>query len=608
MSWQNLTSCVIIKQMQIPIKLQKLLVGSLFPVAFLLQTTITGFLQTPLVTTIFALWAVFMFILVLLASLIKNKRETININLFDLIAGSYITYRFAVGFMNKGSDYFSSQFIGEVGICLVYLIIRIKRDFCKPVIWSCLFVGFAESVLAMLQAMHLLNSSHVFFNMTGTFSNPGQLGGFVAIQLFLVGHLIEKYWSRTSRLFKVLLLSFALLLVSTLLLSQSRAAWLAAIGGGIYVLFSYMKKSHIKLKPQQLRAIRTLGLSSIVLLIVLLYHYKKDSADGRLLIWRVTLDMIADHPVFGSGPGTFSANYFTYQSNYFATNPDSRFLLLAGNPSYAFNEFLLAAAELGAVGLGFLLLIIISVFNAKREVKEDVFLKGAFLAFCIFAFFSYPSSVFMLAVLPAVLLAIMYSPSLIKMSFPWGMQLVVIATSVAIGIITLNHHQLLKNASLQLQIVASAKDAQPTSACFNLRSNYSRLKNEPNFLYPYAYYFTEKLTHSEQISILEDASQIVPSVEILCKLGKQYQKIHQYSKAEQCFTLSANVVPARILPNYYLFELYREQADTISASNIANKLLNQPVKIENTETIKAKAKARTFLKQTATCPKTHPVA
>lgn len=52
-----------------------------------------------------------------------------------------------------------------------------------------------------------------------------------------------------------------------------------------------------------------------------------------------------------------------------------------------------------------------------------------------------------------------------------------------------------------------------------------------------------------------------------------------------------------LIPKYYLLELYLENNDTTSAVNIAMQIVNQKVKIENTRTIKAQARAGKFLKE-----------
>ena len=52
-----------------------------------------------------------------------------------------------------------------------------------------------------------------------------------------------------------------------------------------------------------------LFLGIVLLLLVGLYFWKKDSADGRILIWLCSLDMFGDHWFFGIGSGKFQAEY-----------------------------------------------------------------------------------------------------------------------------------------------------------------------------------------------------------------------------------------------------------------------------------------------------------
>ncbi len=100
---------------------------------------------------------------------------------------------------------------------------------------------------------------------------------------------------------------------------------------------------------------------SLTLIIIIIwgsyfiYNYKKDSADGRILIWKVTLQMIADNPIFGNGLNTFQSKYMHYQENYFKINKKSTFKYLADNNNYAFNEPLRLLSEQGLVGLSLIL-------------------------------------------------------------------------------------------------------------------------------------------------------------------------------------------------------------------------------------------------------------
>lgn len=89
-----------------------------------------------------------------------------------------------------------------------------------------------------------------------------------------------------------------------------------------------------------------------------LYYWKQDSADGRLLAWQISVEMIADRPVFGWGSDGFDTFYMPYQADYFSRHPNSPFLLLADNLSHPFNEFLWFSVQYGIAGLIFLLFIL----------------------------------------------------------------------------------------------------------------------------------------------------------------------------------------------------------------------------------------------------------
>ena len=82
-----------------------------------------------------------------------------------------------------------------------------------------------------------------------------------------------------------------------------------------------------------------------------LYFYRSGSADARLLIWRVSLDMIADRPLTGFGPGNFPRYYMLYQADWFRAHPDSEFAAVADNAVYSFNEYIKLAVEEGLPGL-----------------------------------------------------------------------------------------------------------------------------------------------------------------------------------------------------------------------------------------------------------------
>ena len=78
-----------------------------------------------------------------------------------------------------------------------------------------------------------------------------------------------------------------------------------------------------------------------------MYFYKKASADGRLLIWKVSLGIVKDEPLKGLGFDNFKSAYMRYQAEYFKRNTDLEEQNLADNVWYAFNEPLQLIVENG---------------------------------------------------------------------------------------------------------------------------------------------------------------------------------------------------------------------------------------------------------------------
>ena len=63
---------------------------------------------------------------------------------------------------------------------------------------------------------------------------------------------------------------------------MSRSAWLAALVASGYVL-----AVHHRGKLQQYKKVLVLGGLFLIVSAIGAYHWKKDSADGRLLMWKV---------------------------------------------------------------------------------------------------------------------------------------------------------------------------------------------------------------------------------------------------------------------------------------------------------------------------------
>ena len=123
------------------------------------------------------------------------------------------------------------------------------------------------------------------------------------------------------------------------------------------------------------------------------------SIKRRIATWKFTVLMIKDHPLLGSGIGTYKYNTLKYQAEFFKQGKN-RSLYPHGFADKAHNEYLQLWAEMGIVGLGIFIWLIISYFSCglkilrkiKDEYKQGIIigLMGSVAAVLIDGLFGFP--------------------------------------------------------------------------------------------------------------------------------------------------------------------------------------------------------------------------
>jgi O-antigen ligase len=161
---------------------------------------------------------------------------------------------------------------------------------------------------------------------------------------------------------------------------------------------------------------RVLCLLAILLVVLVigfgLYTMKKGSADGRVIIWQVTSQLIKQKPIIGHGSGAFAALYMNEQANWFEAGKGTETQsMVAGSPEAPFNEALKLWLEKGLLAVvlaGALLYFLLrdKSFPAASSWQTDqdqeqsfagpvpyIGVKGYLLALLVFSFFSYPFAI-----------------------------------------------------------------------------------------------------------------------------------------------------------------------------------------------------------------------
>ncbi len=137
----------------------------------------------------------------------------------------------------------------------------------------------------------------------------------------------KQYGLEICALFGTVLLALTLIAAALVLPpTQSRAAWIAGTVGCLFVLTGHpaIKSTRNNLKRKLLsftRPMQALSMLATLLVVLIagfgLYAMKKGSADGRVLIWQVTSQLIKQKPIAGHGSGAFAALYINEQAKWF---------------------------------------------------------------------------------------------------------------------------------------------------------------------------------------------------------------------------------------------------------------------------------------------------
>ncbi|WP_255204187.1 O-antigen ligase family protein [Bacteroides caecimuris] len=450
---------------------------------------------------------------------------------------------------------------------------------------SIAIIGTLEAVLVILQNYGWVESEHLLFNCTGSFFNPGLAGGFLACSFCISGYLLIT----THICFKKICLFISCVLqINALVLTHSRAGWIVAIIGLCYLLWHtdgiVIQRSKAFIKKNLIVQCIIIGIAIIAAISA--YQYKKASADGRLFIWGICLDMSKDKIITGHGTGMFREKFPNYQAAFFMQNPDSDNVDYAGNPLYPFNEYLSVLVTQGLIGVAFLILMVISLFfhSSSKDARQQ---RAFLLTWGVFACFSYPMAHYRLMILLPFLIALLpITGRTLRSHLGWWTKIIilgVIISGIYVGISGILTYSKLEKAYNKHERIS--------------QELYNDIKYDLTLLNHYYNSIANKLPACEEFYLLKEYVELYPSSYGLCELGRRYKSRKLFSRAKECFIFAYHINPSLIVPQYELFLLYQEEENMNQMVAIGERILHQPVKQENTISIKIKTEVRKVLRE-----------
>ena len=510
-----------------------------------------------------------------------------------------------------------------------------------------LIVAF-ESILCILQQLKIIPNLNSLFTVTGSNVNPNVTAMFLAMAVPAL--LLVLF--QGSKTYRIVAIISSILCIIALVLLQCRSAFIGTVVS-IILIANYQYQLINKLKSKFSKAVLLItGIIAtiiIALAFLFLYHSKQASSDGRLFIWKISLQAIAKKPIFGSGYGQFEHDYNLAQANYFATKTATQEEIY--NASYvhmSYNEFLENLFEGGGIGLVlFVLLLATLLFSPPAPLKDG---SGSIIAkessqkavlvstskmghqkkniefshkfsFMGQGFFAYAGIVtfttmcffnFTVQALPVRALFVLYTgvccvesksnqyldlatfkklSNLVRINLiPYALCLTAISLFLFFKILTIS-----KAYSQCNTILETENDLDRNDAIQEMAALKGDLSQSTHYLRGYAQMLLSTKHFDAAIEKYNKALNYSSDPSLYMDIGNCYSKRGRYKEAELAYSVAANIEPHRFAPKYGLMKLYGFAKDSSNAKLIAQQIIIMNPKVASDKVEYYKKEARKLI-------------
>lgn len=195
--------------------------------------------------------------------------------------------------------------------------------------------------------------------MTAGLIYPNDFGAYVAWTAVIAGGMALAEWSTRRRALGAVAGLIMLINLAALVATYSRGAWLGLGLAVVVALLCYRTRYAVPLLMAAGITIAFLPAPYLERLSSIADIHQGSASQERLLIWRSVLAMIRTHPWVGFGLNTYNATFPHYKDP-----------AIWGTP-YAHNCFLQLTAELGLIGLGLFLWLLVRAFAQGRRPAQS---------------------------------------------------------------------------------------------------------------------------------------------------------------------------------------------------------------------------------------------
>ena len=535
----------------------------------------------PQTSSIFSIAIVSIIISIISLSIFQGKAK--------LYKPTILCFLFLVFYLIDFRDLVNLWNIGSYSLLILFIILcHIERIYYLVAFKSVLGAAVLLACWGYLQYLGCLSSYSEYFTLTGPYHNPAILAIILSSLLGAILNTFILFYIKLKKYRKmlVIIIAIALFCIPLLILTYARAAYISLIVSILYCLY-------LRFVTKKLRLKQLIYCGSIALCIGVsagaLYYLKPKSADGRLLIWKVSWQMIQDKPLTGFGKGGFAANYLYYQAKYMgrpSTSTEEK--ILAGNTHLAFNEPLRITVEYGLIGLFvYLTFIIWLLIPSKSRNSVTITCKSLLAGIAIWGFFAYPDQVFPLLTLWVIGIAFIINKKRDKKYYelPYNKYSKIAKIAVySLTIICLSSQLWNKwEAYHKLYICLKSNNTELPNTLINVKKE---MKSDINFVYLYSQILRANHSNIKFLYSIHLLETNFPTPGLFLIKGDYLKEKGKWEEAEKAYKLAAAMMPSLQTPRGKLAFLYNETGRRKEACRIAHKILTEDVKVYGFNTFK----------------------
>ena len=317
-------------------------------------------------------------------SKICSIRSIRGCKLLHLYVFAWVVYILVHGWLSPVAEWYRITYLCVTLLSIITLshAVSAGQFTRRHIVSGLMLVAVAHVMVVFAQWLGFMDSENPLFPITGFNDNPNVTAMYLVGVMPLLFHRFTK--RETNRPHGVPSLRWRVLggafIILAILLLRCRTAYIGlAVEICVFLLikflFSPTERKVEKLKSGKIEVSSNKELpllnsstfkfykvcivcGTIIIAAISvgkLYNMKRDSADGRLLIWRLSAQMIAEQPL-GHGYGLFEKHYNLRQAEYFRNNGGTDTERRnAAFTCMAYNDYLEHGVDGGIIGMAFLI-------------------------------------------------------------------------------------------------------------------------------------------------------------------------------------------------------------------------------------------------------------